>query len=695
MARGTLKKKATDTYRTAKKAVRTVPAVLFGSEIQMVFDGAGAESGNMEPLILRHGEERKLPDSTLQRPGYVFAGWSTTAARANLLTDTSAPKTLYPKRTSASAGHWRASGGDGTRRLTDLDEPPAKGIRKGILLSGNANTAVAQDLVHLKSGMTYTVSCYIKGTGSLKILVGNSKTRRFRTDTAKAEGDGWTRMSFTFLADPAILVKGTASVYFSLAARGSELLLCGMKLEDGADVTGYRPGDNAEHRLRNKASTKGLIPGPDGIVTLHAVWKLQTYTVHFNSNGATGGLMDKQAIPAGRGYELVNNQFERTGYVFAGWNTKRNGSGDHYPNRAVVTDLTHGSSVTLYAQWEPCVYLIRFSGNGADTGTMPKQLLHVDETKPLDPNAFGRTGMVFAGWNTQKDGTGTAYADGQEVCNLKMGDVSAKKLLTVKPSKTDKPVLCAQGSCVAKNPADGKLYVLVCFIRNSSSYLMGNHADYTSSVVLYDIEEGKVDCSAEGLVLDHANGVCYHPDRERFYIATIGTCGERSGVAELDWNLRETAHHPVEGAEHIANIAYADGRFYGQTITKKSFRFTVLDNDLKLLDMDAVMPQYGGGTVGQGVATDGQFLYGVAVNFADPQWKHHQELTVYDLDGNYLGKERFTAITDEVEDLTVRGNQFYISTNRKAKADLYAGSPAQITLYAQWRPAETGEGGTP
>ncbi len=66
MARGTLKKKATDTYRTAKKAVRTVPAVLFGSEIQMVFDGAGAESGNMEPLILRHGEERKLPDSTLQ-----------------------------------------------------------------------------------------------------------------------------------------------------------------------------------------------------------------------------------------------------------------------------------------------------------------------------------------------------------------------------------------------------------------------------------------------------------------------------------------------------------------------------------------------------------------------------------------------------------------------------------------------------
>ena len=111
--------------------------------------------------------------------------------------------------------------------------------------------------------------------------------------------------------------------------------------------------------------------------------------------------------------------------------------------------------------------------------------------------------------------------------------------------------------------------------------------------------------------------------------------------------------------------------------------------------MDAVMPQYGGGTVGQGVATDGQFLYGVAVNFADPQWKHHQELTVYDLDGNYLGKERFTAITDEVEDLTVLGNQFYISTNRKAKADLYAGSPAQITLYAQWRPAETGEGGTP
>ncbi|MCQ5192054.1 InlB B-repeat-containing protein, partial [Eubacterium callanderi] len=36
----------------------------------------------------------------------------------------------------------------------------------------------------------------------------------------------------------------------------------------------------------------------------------------------------------------------------------------------------------------------------------------------LTVNGYTKTGYTFAGWNTQSDGGGTAYSDGQNVVNL-------------------------------------------------------------------------------------------------------------------------------------------------------------------------------------------------------------------------------------------------------------------------------------
>ena len=51
---------------------------------------------------------------------------------------------------------------------------------------------------------------------------------------------------------------------------------------------------------------------------------------------------------------LRANTFKRTGYKFVGWNTKANGKGKTYKNKAAVKNLTYKSkgTVKLYAQWK-------------------------------------------------------------------------------------------------------------------------------------------------------------------------------------------------------------------------------------------------------------------------------------------------------------------------------------------------------
>ena len=76
-------------------------------------------------------------------------------------------------------------------------------------------------------------------------------------------------------------------------------------------------------------------------------------TLSYNANGGTGA-MPTQEVKINRSIQLANNQFERSGYKFMGWNLDPNGldlgygEGDTFT--ANVSEST--TSITLYAQWE-------------------------------------------------------------------------------------------------------------------------------------------------------------------------------------------------------------------------------------------------------------------------------------------------------------------------------------------------------
>lgn len=64
------------------------------------------------------------------------------------------------------------------------------------------------------------------------------------------------------------------------------------------------------------------------------------------------------------------------------------------------------------------VYTIKFDSNGG-TGSMNDMANIVyGSTRYLPNNAFTRTNYFFDGWNTERDGSGTSYSNGQQIKNL-------------------------------------------------------------------------------------------------------------------------------------------------------------------------------------------------------------------------------------------------------------------------------------
>ena len=86
-------------------------------------------------------------------------------------------------------------------------------------------------------------------------------------------------------------------------------------------------------------------------------------------------------------------------------------------------DPNNDKEITIEVQYVPS-YTIVFDKNygpgmSVITGHMAPQEIGVDQTVALSPNKFAsEDGYTFSGWNTEADGSGKSYADGQEVTNI-------------------------------------------------------------------------------------------------------------------------------------------------------------------------------------------------------------------------------------------------------------------------------------
>ncbi len=145
----------------------------------------------------------------------------------------------------------------------------------------------------------------------------------------------------------------------------------------------------------------------DTYVYANGKWALSgnEITITFDPNGGAGS-MEPMSVNPGVGNKLIDNTFTRENYTFTGWNTAKDGTGKTYADGETVN---FSADTTLYAQWTQNP-VITFDANGGK-GTMGTQTVKPNEATDLTANSFTRADYDFTGWNTAKDGTGTAYAD--------------------------------------------------------------------------------------------------------------------------------------------------------------------------------------------------------------------------------------------------------------------------------------------
>ncbi|MBQ9903419.1 MAG: InlB B-repeat-containing protein, partial [Synergistaceae bacterium] len=246
-----------------------------------------------------------------------------------------------------------------------------------------------------------------------KLLSGNDTfTMPFCDMTVKAGG-----VAKTFNLTCSSSANGTITANGSILAAGLTVVLTitpdeGYMFEnvivDGQDVALYvDEGDD------NSYIYSFTMPGHD--VNVSAVFAI-LYKITYELDGGT--LAEGVSNPATYTVEdaITLNNPAKDGYTFTGWT----GSNGTTPQTSVTIPKGSTGDMSYTATWTANTYTVKFNANGG-TGDDAAQEYTYDTAQAMTANAFTREGYTFSGWNTESDGTGTGYTDGQEVSNIATG----------------------------------------------------------------------------------------------------------------------------------------------------------------------------------------------------------------------------------------------------------------------------------
>ena len=221
-------------------------------------------------------------------------------------------------------------------------------------------------------------------------------------------------------------------------------------------------------------------------ITLYAQWTYNQVSVTFDPNGGTGE-MPVQKINKKESTPLNANTFTRENdFVFTGWNTKADGTGESYADKTKVT-LT--SDLTLYAQWYHDQVEVTFMPNGG-TGDSYKQLVYTNMTQQLDGYRFTPpAGNSFMYWTPNADGSGERIYD--------RGDVNITEDLTLYAQWINAEVITSSSLFLG----GGKTYTLI------ENVTLSGRAIIFSGSATFILPEGLTLTAPQGLsVLGAAGG---------------------------------------------------------------------------------------------------------------------------------------------------------------------------------------------
>ncbi|WP_052344367.1 InlB B-repeat-containing protein [Bacillus ndiopicus] len=209
--------------------------------------------------------------------------------------------------------------------------------------------------------------------------------------------DGSTTMAYSIVGDAE-----DAIFYDAIGQVSGEVFKATEIFRDFAQVDlRLREGSPAINKGNNafNSELKDLARNPrvQGASIDLGAYETALYTIIYDKNGATSGDVptDAHEYVTDASVIIADNigQLRKAGFIFAGWNTNRDGSGVDY--KAGDTFNMGVANITLYAKWEVAYHTLAFATNGGSVIASQSVAYQQKATEPATPT---RTGYTFAGW---------------------------------------------------------------------------------------------------------------------------------------------------------------------------------------------------------------------------------------------------------------------------------------------------------